>query len=65
MKFPINERVLVKTTSEHDFYIMKTAKIWYVEMFPVGTLDHSKKTVGGLCTLKSAKHTIEMWAQDE
>ena len=64
MKFPMNTRVLVKTTEHYDFYIHKTSNCWYIEAFPVGTLDHTKKTLAGQSTLKSAKHTVEVWAEN-
>jgi hypothetical protein len=61
-KFPINTRVLVKTTDTKDFYIMKTAKTWYVEMYPAGVTDGTLKTMAGFTTLTKAKSVVENWA---
>ena len=60
-KFPINERVLVLTTEKHDFYIMKTSKVWYIEAFPIGTLNHYRKTMGGFTTKKEVLNCLEIW----
>jgi hypothetical protein len=34
---------------------------WYVEAFPIGTLDHTHKTMAGFSTLKVAKECVESW----
>ena len=61
-KFPMNTRVLVKSTATQDFYIMKTEKTWYVEMYPAGVTDGTQKTMAGFTTLKKAKSVVETWA---
>jgi hypothetical protein len=61
MKFPQDKRVQVDTNGYRDFYIMHCGKIWYVEAFPCGTLDHTRKTMGGFSTLKIAKKCVQIW----
>jgi hypothetical protein len=63
MKFPMDKRVKVDSNEKYDFYIMHCGKTWYVEMFPIGTLDHTRKTMGGFSTLKSAKECVGHWKQ--
>ena len=62
-KFPINERVKVDSNERYDFYIMKCKLKWYVEAFPRGTLDHSRKTIAGFSTLKVAKSAVAGWKE--
>ena len=60
-KFPINTRIKVDSNEYYDFYIMHCDREWYVEAFPIGTLDYNRKTKAGLSTLKVAKECIESW----
>lgn len=60
-KYPLDTRVLVDSNDSKDFYIMHCERAWYVEAFPKGTLDHSKKTIGGFSTLKVAKECVISW----
>jgi hypothetical protein len=60
-KYPLDTRVLVDSNDSKDFYIMHCDRIWYVEAFPKGTLDHSKKTIGGFTTLRVAKECVDLW----
>jgi hypothetical protein len=60
-KYPLDTRVLVDSNDSKDFYIMHCDRIWYVEAFPKGTLDHSKKTIGGFSTLRVAKECVDLW----
>ena len=62
-KFPINERVKVDNNEAYDFYIMKCKLEWYVEAFPCGTLDHTRKSMAGFTTLKVAKSAVESWKE--
>ena len=61
MKYPMNTRVKIDSNAYYDFYIMHTEREWYVEAFPIGTLDHSRKTIGDFSTLRVAKECIESW----
>lgn len=62
MKFPINERVYITTNGVKDFYIMKCdSRTWYVEAYPHGTMDYTKKTIGGFTTKKAAMECVEAW----
>ena len=60
-KFPMDTRVKVDNNDHYDFYIMHCDREWYVEAFPIGTLDHTHKTLAGFSTLKSAKECVESW----
>lgn len=60
-KFPMNTRVKVDENETKDFYIMHCEREWYVEAFPKGTLNHSRKSLAGFNTLKSAKECVESW----
>lgn len=60
-RFPINTRIKVNSNEHYDFYIMHCDREWYVEAFPIGTLDHTRKTMAGFSTLKVAKECIESW----
>jgi hypothetical protein len=60
-KFPLNTRVLVDSNDTKDFYIMRCGCDWYVEAFPKGTLDHTRKTIGGFSTLRVAKECVASW----
>jgi hypothetical protein len=60
-KFPINTRIKVDSNEHYDFYIMHCGRDWYVEAFPIGTLDHTRKTLAGFSTLKVAKECVESW----
>ena len=60
-KYPLDTRVLVDSNDSKDFYIMHCDRIWYVEAFPKGSLDHSRKTIGGFSTLKVAKECVTSW----
>lgn len=60
-KFPMNTRVLVDSNEAKDFYIMHCDREWYVEAFPKGTLDHTRKTIGGFSTKKVALECVESW----
>ena len=46
-KFPMNKRVKVDSNEHYDFYIMHCDHEWYVEAFPIGTFDHTRKTLAG------------------
>ena len=62
MKFPINARVYIDTNGVKDFYIMKCGnRDWYVEAYPHGTMDHTRKTIGGFTTKKVAMECVEAW----
>jgi hypothetical protein len=61
MKFPQDKRVKVDSTDLHDYYIKHSGKVWYIEVFPKDTLDHTRKTMGGVSTLKVAKQCVESW----
>lgn len=63
IKFPINKRVKVDSNENYDFYIMKCTSVWYVEAYPCGILDHSKKTMAGFSTLKVAKECVATWKE--
>ena len=60
-KFPMDKRVKVDSNEHYDFYIMHCGRDWYVEAFPIGTLDHTRKTLAGFSTLKVAKECVESW----
>ena len=60
-KFPTNTRIKVDSNEHYDFYIMHCGRDWYVEAFPIGTLDHTRKTLAGFSTLKVAKECVESW----
>lgn len=60
-KFPMNVRVLVDSNKTKDFYITHCDREWYVEAFPKGTLDHTRKTAGGFYTKKVALKCVEAW----
>jgi hypothetical protein len=60
-KFPMDKRVKVDSNKHYDFYIMHCDRVWYVEAFPIGTLDHEHKTMAGFSTLKVAKECVESW----
>ena len=60
-KFPMDTRVLVDSNDTKDFYIMHCDRVWYVEAFPKGTLDHTRKTIGGFSTKKVALECVESW----
>lgn len=61
MKFPMNTRVLVDSNDTKDFYIMHCDRVWYVEAFPKGTVDHTHKTIAGFSTKKVALECVESW----
>jgi hypothetical protein len=61
MKFPKDTRIKVDSNEYYDFYIMHCGRDWYVEAFPIGTLDHTRKTLAGFSTLKVAKECVESW----
>lgn len=62
LKFPINERVKVDNNATKDFYIMKCdSRTWYVEAYPIGTRDHTRKTIAGFSSRKSALECVEAW----
>jgi hypothetical protein len=60
-KFPMDKRVKVDSNEYYDFYIMHCGRDWYVEAFPIGTLDHTRKTLAGFSKLKVAKECVESW----
>ena len=60
-KFPMNTRVLVGSNNTKDFYIMHCDREWYVEAFPKGTQDHTRKTMAGFSTKKVALECVESW----
>ncbi len=60
-KFPINERVYVDTNGVRDFYVMKCDREWYVEAYPTGTMDNTRKTIGGFSTKKAALECVQSW----
>lgn len=60
-KFPMNTRVKVDSNAYYDFYIMHCSRDWYVEVFPKGTLDHTRKTMGGFSTLRVARECVASW----
>ena len=63
MKFPINKRVYISTNGVKDFYIMKCGnRDWYVEAYPHGTMDYTRKTIGGFTTKKVALECVEAWS---
>lgn len=61
MKFPMDTRVKVDSNAYCDFYIKHCDRVWYIEAFPIGTLDHSRKSIAGVSTLKAAKECVESW----
>ena len=62
MKFPINARVYIDTNGVKDFYIMKCgSRDWYVEAYPHGTMDYTRKTIGGFTTKRAAMECVEAW----
>jgi hypothetical protein len=40
---------------------MHCDRVWYVEAFPKGTLDHTHKIIGGFSTKKVALKYVESW----
>lgn len=60
-KFPMNTRVSVDSNDTKDFYIMHCDREWYVEAFPKGTQDHTRKTIAGFSTKKVALECVESW----
>lgn len=60
-KFPHNTRILVDTYNNKDYYIMRCTKEWYVEAYPSGSLDHTKKTMARFSTLEKAKDCVTRW----
>ena len=61
MKFPMNTRVYVDTNGKRDFYVMHCDHEWYVEAYPAGTMDCSRKTIGGFRTKRAALECVEAW----
>ena len=60
-KFPMNTRVLVDSNDTKDFYIMHCDRVWYVEAFPKGTVDPTRKTIAGFSSKKVALECVECW----
>jgi hypothetical protein len=61
-KFPMNQRVKVDSNEHYDFYILHCGRRdWYVEAFPIGTLDYTHKTLAWFSTLKDCKECVESW----
>ena len=61
MKDPMDKRVLVDSNEYYDFYIMHCECDCDVEAFPIGTPDHTRKTIAGFSRLKVAKECVESW----
>lgn len=61
MKFPMNTRVYIDTNNKRDFYIMHCDREWYVEAYPTGTMDYTRKTIAGFRTKRAALECVEAW----
>ena len=63
MKFPMDTLVKVDSNAYYDFYIKHCDRVWYVEAFPIGTLDHSRKTMAGFSLLRKATECVNSWKE--
>ena len=61
MKFPMNTRVYVDTNGKRDFYVMHCECEWYIEAYPAGTMDCTRKTIAGVSTKRTALECVEAW----